>query len=106
MALRCVWQVHQALPEVPLLGMGGIRSGLDALTFLLAGATAVSVGTAVFGDPTAPLRILAELETALADRGFTSAAAAVGYAHRPLVADAAADAHAEPTEHPEGIELT
>ena len=43
-ALRCVWQVHQALPEVPILGMGGIRSGLDALQFVLAGASAVSVG--------------------------------------------------------------
>ena len=52
-ALRCVWQVHAALPEVPILGMGGIRSGLDALQFVLAGASAVSVGTAVFGDPSA-----------------------------------------------------
>ena len=38
-ALRCVWQVHQALPDVPILGMGGIRSGLDALQFVLAGAS-------------------------------------------------------------------
>ena len=52
-ALRCVWQVHQALPEVPILGMGGIRTGLDALQFVLAGASAVSVGTAVFNDPSA-----------------------------------------------------
>ena len=50
-ALRCVWQVHQALPDVPILGMGGIRTGLDALQFVLAGASAVSVGTAVFNDP-------------------------------------------------------
>ena len=61
-AVRCVWQVQQALPHLPILGMGGIRTGLDALQFILAGASAVSVGTAVFGDPTAPVRVLAELE--------------------------------------------
>jgi dihydroorotate dehydrogenase (NAD+) catalytic subunit len=81
-ALRCVWQVHAALPSVPILGVGGIRTGLDALQFVLAGASAVSVGTAVFGDPSAPVRVLAELETALAERGFTAAADAIGYAHR------------------------
>jgi dihydroorotate dehydrogenase (NAD+) catalytic subunit len=85
-ALRCVWQVHAALPEVPLLGMGGIVTGLDALAFLAAGASAVSVGTAVFGDPHAPVRVLAELRAALARRGFASAAEVVGIAHRPLPA--------------------
>jgi dihydroorotate dehydrogenase (NAD+) catalytic subunit len=82
-ALRCVWQVHAALPHVPILGMGGIQTGLDALQFVLAGASAVSVGTAVFGDPSAPVRVLAELEHALLERGFASLADAVGYAHRP-----------------------
>jgi dihydroorotate dehydrogenase (NAD+) catalytic subunit len=81
-ALRCVWQVHAALPEVPILGMGGIRSGLDALQFVLAGASAVSVGTAVFNDPSAVARVHAELVDALAARGFASLADAVGYAHR------------------------
>jgi len=81
-AVRCVWQVHQAMPEVPILGMGGIRSGADALEFILAGASAVSVGTTVFHDPTAPARIRDELARALADRGFTSLQQAVGYAHR------------------------
>ena len=82
-AVRCVWQVHQALPDVPILGMGGIRTGLDALEFVLAGASAVSVGTTVFGDPTAPVRILAELQQALADRGIDRLSDAVGLAHRP-----------------------
>ena len=82
-AVRCVWQVHQALPSLPIIGMGGIRSGLDALQFILAGASAVSIGTAIFGDPNAPLRILAELTRALDDRGFTSLQDAVGFAHLP-----------------------
>ena len=82
-AVRCIWQVRQALPDIPIIGMGGVRSGLDALELMLAGATAVSVGTVVFHDPTAPLRILHELEDALAARGFERAADAVGHAHRP-----------------------
>lgn len=81
-ALRCVWQVHAALPSVPILGMGGIMSGLDALQFLLAGASAVSVGTAVFHDPHAPVAVLTELRTALLERGFARAGDAVGHAHR------------------------
>ena len=81
-AVRCVWQVRTALPHLPILGMGGIRTGLDALQFVLAGASAVSVGTAVFGDPSAPIRVLAELEQALDERGFASLADAIGYAHR------------------------
>ncbi|MFT6564354.1 MAG: dihydroorotate dehydrogenase (NAD+) catalytic subunit [Actinomycetes bacterium] len=84
MAVRCVWQVRQALPDTPILGMGGITTGLDALQFLLAGANAVSVGTAVFNDPSAPMRIQQELAAALADRGFASVSDAVSYAHREL----------------------
>ena len=80
-AVRCVWQVRQALPHLPILGMGGIRTGLDALEFILAGASAVSVGTAVFGDPSAPVRVLAELEQALDERNFVSVSEAVGFAH-------------------------
>jgi dihydroorotate dehydrogenase (NAD+) catalytic subunit len=82
-ALRCVWQVHQALPDVPILGMGGIATGLDALQFVLAGASAVSVGTAVFHDPSAPARVARELAEALAARGFDRLTDAVGHAHRP-----------------------
>ena len=83
-AVRAVWQVHAAMPEVPILGMGGIRTGLDALQFVLAGASAVSVGTSIFNDPAAPLRVQVELAQALADRGFESLSQAVGYAHRGL----------------------
>ncbi|MDD2858041.1 MAG: dihydroorotate dehydrogenase [Candidatus Nanopelagicales bacterium] len=81
-AVRCVWQIHQALPNLPILGMGGIRNGEDALQFILAGASAVSVGTVTFHDPSAPLRVQQELETALARRGFTTLRDAIGYAHR------------------------
>ena len=70
------------MPDVPILGMGGIRTGLDALEFILAGASAVSVGTVVFNDPSAPARISHELDEALAERGFARLADAVGFAHR------------------------
>ena len=83
-AVRCVWQVHAALPHVPILGMGGVKTGLDALQLVLAGASAVSVGTVVFHDPSAPVRVLAELEQALVERGFSSFADAVGQAHREV----------------------
>lgn len=81
-AVRCVYQVHAAMPEVPILGMGGIKTGLDALEFVLAGASAVSVGTVTFHDPSAPLRVARELAVALAERGFERFADAVGHAHR------------------------
>ncbi len=84
-AVRCVWQVHAAMPDVPILGMGGIRSGLDALEFVLAGASAVSVGTVTFHDPSAPIRVLRELRAALAERGIDRLSDAVGLAHRPPV---------------------
>jgi dihydroorotate dehydrogenase (NAD+) catalytic subunit len=81
-AVRCIWQVHAALPDVPIIGMGGVRNGLDALELVLAGAAAVSVGTAVFGDPGAPPRVLRELRHAVAERGFATFRDAVGHAHR------------------------
>jgi dihydroorotate dehydrogenase (NAD+) catalytic subunit len=81
-AVRCVYQVHAAMPDVPILGMGGIRTGLDALEFVLAGASAVSVGTVTFHDPSAPSRVARELAIALAERGFDSLEDAVGHAHR------------------------
>ncbi|HYO34176.1 MAG TPA: dihydroorotate dehydrogenase [Nocardioidaceae bacterium] len=83
-AVRAVWQVANALPSVPIIGVGGIRTGRDALEFLFAGATAVQVGTAIFNDPGAPARVLRELRVELATRGFAKASDAVGYANRPL----------------------
>lgn len=83
-AVRAVWQVAEALSGVPLIGVGGIRTGADALEFLLAGASAVQVGTAIFADPSAPIRVLAELRAELAVRGFAKVSDAVGFAQRPL----------------------
>lgn len=60
-ALRCVHDVHQALPELPLVGVGGIATAADARAFLAAGATAVQVGSALLHDPTCAARIAAEL---------------------------------------------
>ncbi len=63
-AVRAVHDVHQALPTVPVLGVGGIASGWDATEFVLAGATAVQVGTATFHDPKAPIKVLHDLREA------------------------------------------
>ncbi len=82
-AVRCVWQVHAALPDVPIVGVGGIRSGADAIEFLAAGASAVQVGTGTFHDPSAPMRVVHELCDELAVRGIHSPADVVGMAHRP-----------------------
>ncbi len=81
-AVRAIYQVRAALQKVPIIGMGGVASGKDALELILAGANAVSVGTATFGNPGAAMQIKSELETALIERGFENFVDAVGYAHR------------------------
>jgi dihydroorotate dehydrogenase (NAD+) catalytic subunit len=73
--------VHEALPDVPIIGMGGVRSGWDALELILAGAATVSVGTAIFHDPSACARIVRELEEELASRGIERLADVIGLAH-------------------------
>jgi dihydroorotate dehydrogenase (NAD+) catalytic subunit len=82
-AVRCVWQVRAALPDVPIIGMGGVRTGRDALELILAGAAMVGVGTAIFHDPSACARILRELEEELASRGIERLADVIGLAHEP-----------------------
>ncbi|MBR2667962.1 MAG: dihydroorotate dehydrogenase [Oscillospiraceae bacterium] len=70
-AVRMVWQVRQAV-KLPILGMGGIRSGDDAVEMLLAGADAVAVGTASFVDPFAPIRVRDGIAAYLDSHGLTS----------------------------------
>jgi dihydroorotate dehydrogenase (NAD+) catalytic subunit len=81
-AVRAIYQVHAALPATPILGMGGVASGRDALELILAGASGVSVGTASFGNPTALIKVQNELRDLLAARGFATLKDAIGYAHR------------------------
>lgn len=81
-AVRAIYQVHSALPQLPILGMGGVSSGRDALELILAGASGVSVGTASFGNPSAIIAIQRELPSLLAARGFATLKDAIGYAHR------------------------
>lgn len=71
-AVRCVFQVARALPEVPILGIGGITDVDGAVEFLLAGATAVQVGTANFYDPHAAIDIAEGVGAFLARRGMST----------------------------------
>lgn len=68
-ALRMVWQVRRAVPGLPIIGIGGICSSDDAMEFLLAGASAVQVGTATFADPTLADRMVDDLPMKLAEAG-------------------------------------
>ena len=70
LALRMVWDVARALPKLPVIGIGGIACADDALEFLVAGATAVQVGTATFYDPTASERLLDDLARLLDEAGI------------------------------------
>lgn len=76
-ALRMVWQVANAV-DIPVLGMGGIMTAEDAVEFMLAGASAVAVGTANFVDPTATMRIVDGLESFCRDRGIERVADLTG----------------------------
>jgi dihydroorotate dehydrogenase (NAD+) catalytic subunit len=67
--------------SLPIVGMGGVRSGLDALELIACGASAVALGTVLFADPDAPSRIRSELAEAAAARGFSTPAEARGIAH-------------------------
>ncbi len=92
LAVRMVYQVARALPDTPLMGIGGIADLADVLEFLAAGAAAVQVGTANFKAPGISERLVDELEAYCSTRGVT-AASLIGRAHR--AGAAAADAGAE-----------
>jgi dihydroorotate dehydrogenase (NAD+) catalytic subunit len=78
-ALAAVWACARAV-SLPIVGMGGVWSGEDALELVAAGANAVALGTLLFAEPAAPLRVREELESAARTRGLTDAAAARGQA--------------------------
>jgi dihydroorotate dehydrogenase (NAD+) catalytic subunit len=76
-ALRMVWQVAAAV-SIPVIGCGGIMSGIDAVEFLLAGATAVQVGTATFRNPRAPLDVLEGIEAYMRDAAVADVRQLIG----------------------------
>lgn len=71
LAVRMVWQVRQAV-SIPIIGMGGISSGKDAIEMMMAGADAIQVGAAIFTDPYAPIHILEEMQTWLDEHHIAS----------------------------------
>ncbi len=80
-AVRAVYDVRAAHPDVGIVGVGGVQHGRDAVELLLAGADAVQVGTASFRDPRAPLTVLRGLEAWCAGHGVRSVASLQGAAH-------------------------
>ncbi len=81
-AVRAVYDVHAALPELPIVGVGGVVDGWTAAELLAAGAQAVQVGTASFADPRAPRRVLDDLQRWLIGHGVRSLDEFIGCAHR------------------------
>lgn len=82
-ALRMVWQVANAV-KIPVIGMGGIMNASDALEFILAGASAVQIGTASFIDPQASIKILEGIEEYLITGGFSDINEIIGYINRKI----------------------
>ena len=77
-AVRIVHDVHRAQPDLPIVGVGGITSGADALELVRAGATAIQVGTANFDDPRSTARVLRELQELVGRTGASGIAELVG----------------------------
>lgn len=76
-ALRMVWQVAKAV-RIPVIGMGGIMTATDAVEFMLAGATAIQVGTAIFIEPDAPVKIIEGIDKYLEQNGFDNVNQLIG----------------------------
>jgi dihydroorotate dehydrogenase (NAD+) catalytic subunit len=81
-AVRAVFDVHADMPDLPIVGVGGVSTGWDAAELMLAGASAVQVGTATFAEPRAPSRVARELASWACAHGFGSLAELTGTAHR------------------------
>jgi dihydroorotate dehydrogenase (NAD+) catalytic subunit len=80
-ALRAVYECHEAFPDTAIVGVGGVRRGEDAVAMLMAGAHAVEVGTATFADPRAPWRVQRELLRWMTAHGVGSIDELIGAAH-------------------------
>ncbi len=76
-AVRMVWQVANAV-NIPVIGMGGVSSGRDAIELIMAGASAVQVGAAIFTDPFAPVKIIEEMNEFLDSKGIKSVKDIIG----------------------------
>ena len=76
-AVRMVWEVSNTV-KIPVLGMGGVSKGSDAAQMMLAGASAVAVGTACFADPFAPVKVRDELAAIAAKQGLASVSELTG----------------------------
>jgi dihydroorotate dehydrogenase (NAD+) catalytic subunit len=77
-AVRCVFDVHQAFPHVPIIGMGGIMNHNDALEFVLAGATAVACGTSNFIDPHSTIKVTEGIQEYMIRKGVSNLASMRG----------------------------
>jgi dihydroorotate dehydrogenase (NAD+) catalytic subunit len=80
-ALRCVYECRAAFPGTPIVGVGGVSSGEDAVAMIMAGANAVEVGTATFANPRAPWMVQRGLERWLQQHNVSRVADLVGVAH-------------------------
>jgi dihydroorotate dehydrogenase (NAD+) catalytic subunit len=83
-ALRCVYQVAQAI-KIPIVGIGGIATIDDVMEFLVAGATAIQIGTANYYDPTISMKLLKQLPQRLCEAGVTNVASLVGTLQAPAI---------------------
>ncbi|TCL54866.1 dihydroorotate oxidase B catalytic subunit [Hydrogenispora ethanolica] len=81
-ALRMVWQVYRKV-SLPLIGIGGIATAADAIEFMMAGASAVAIGTGTFHDPMTPARVVAGIKEFLAEQR-TDLKSLIGLAHRAI----------------------
>ena len=80
-AVRAVHDVHAAYPEIPIIGVGGVARGVDAIELMMAGASAIQVGTASFADPRSVARVLKEIEEWCAERSIGSVRELIGVVH-------------------------
>jgi dihydroorotate dehydrogenase (NAD+) catalytic subunit len=80
-ALRMVWQTYQAV-KIPIIGLGGITCAADAIEFIMAGASAVGIGTGIFKDPYSPRKIIAGIREFLVEERIPEIINLKGIAHR------------------------